>query len=79
MMPPLSVVAGSGGFFAACRSDFVIVASCPVTESQKNTTLFALGSLDLACFALGGMHYGDVWSGMGVFGLLLFLALFELL
>ena len=33
----------------------------------------------LTCFALGNMHYGDIWSWMGVVGLLLFLALFEFL
>ena len=32
----------------------------------------------LGCFALANLHYGKVRNGVGVFGLLLFLALFEL-
>ena len=45
----------------------------------RTPILIAVGILDLACFALGNMHYGEVWSWMGVVGLLLFLALFEFL
>ena len=41
--------------------------------------LIAVGILDLACFALGNMHYGDIWSCVGAVGLLLFLILFEFL
>lgn len=50
-----------------------------MTPQRKTTVLIILGVTDLACFALGGMHYGEVWSGVGVLGLLLFLALFEFL
>ena len=46
---------------------------------QKTKILTVLGVADLACFALGGLHYGELWSGLGVLGLLLFLAVFELL
>ena len=48
-------------------------------QQQKTTILTLLGVADLTCFALGGLHYGDVWSGLGVLGLLLFLVLFEFL
>jgi len=50
-----------------------------MTQQQRNNTLLLLGVVDLACFALGGLHYGEFWSGLGVLGLLLFLALFEFL
>jgi hypothetical protein len=33
----------------------------------------------LTCFALGSMHYGEVRSGRGAVGPLVFLALFEFL
>lgn len=50
-----------------------------MTQQQKTKILTLLGVADLVCFALGGLHYGEVWSGLGVLGLLLFLALFEFL
>jgi hypothetical protein len=50
-----------------------------VAQRQKTQLLAALGVADLACFALGGLHYGEIWSGMGVLGLLLFLALLQFL
>jgi len=50
-----------------------------MTRQQKTRTLTVLGIFDLTCFALGGLSYGDIWSGMGVMGLLLFLVLFEVL
>lgn len=46
---------------------------------QRTTVLATIGVADLACFALGTMNYGEVWSWMGVIGLLLFLLLFEVL
>ncbi|MFB6274162.1 MAG: hypothetical protein ABEL51_14835 [Salinibacter sp.] len=46
---------------------------------QRTTVLIMLGVADLACFALGNMHYGETWSWLGVIGLLLFLLLFEVL
>lgn len=50
-----------------------------MTSQQKTTVLTIIGVADLACFALGNMSYGEVWSWMGVIGLLLFLLLFEVL
>ena len=50
-----------------------------MTRRQKTKTLAILGVVDLICFALGSFHYGEIWSGLGVFGLLLLLALFEFL
>lgn len=50
-----------------------------MTQRQKTKVLALLGVADLACFALGRLHYGEIWSGLGVLGLLLFLALFEFL
>jgi len=50
-----------------------------MAQHRKTKILTLLGMADLACFALGGLHYGDVWSGLGVLGLLLFLVLFEFL
>lgn len=50
-----------------------------MTLRQKTTVLTILGIADLTCFALGNMRYGEVWSLLGVIGLLLFLLLFEVL
>ncbi len=50
-----------------------------MTQRRKTKLLVFLGVADLACFALGNMQYGDIWSGLGVVGLLLLLALFEYL
>lgn len=50
-----------------------------MTQRQKTQTLILLGIADLLCFALGGLHYGEIWSGLGVLGLFLFLTLFEFL
>jgi len=47
---------------------------------QPRTLILAgVAAADLGCFALANLHYGEVWNGVGVFGLLLFLALFEML
>lgn len=50
-----------------------------MTPRQKTTVLVIIGVADLTCFALGNMAYGEVWSWLGVIGLLLFLLLFEFL
>ncbi len=50
-----------------------------ITRSQKTKLLAFLGVADLTCFALGSMQYGEIWSGLGVAGLLLLLGLFEFL
>lgn len=50
-----------------------------MTQRRKTKLLVLVGGADLACFALGNMHYGETWSGLGVLGLFLFLALFEFL
>lgn len=50
-----------------------------MTRQRKTPVLIVLGTADLACFALGNMNYGEIWSWVGVMGLLLFLALFEFL
>ena len=50
-----------------------------MTSRQKTTVLTIIGLADLTCFALGNMHYGEIWSWLGVVGLLLFLLLFEVL
>lgn len=50
-----------------------------MSSQQKTVLLATLGVTDLLCFALGNMHYGDIWSVLGVVGLLLFLRLFEVL
>ena len=52
---------------------------CTMTQRRKIKLLVLVGGADLACFALGNMHYGETWSGLGVLGLFLFLALFEFL
>ena len=50
-----------------------------MSQQRKTRILTVLGVTDLVFFALGGLHYGKMWSGFGVLGLLLFLALFEFL
>ena len=50
-----------------------------MTQRQKTKILTMLGVVDLACFALGGLHYGEIWSGLGVLGLLLFLLFLQVL
>lgn len=50
-----------------------------MTRRQKTKTLAILGIADLACFAFANFGYGEIWNGLGVFGILLFLALFEFL
>ncbi len=45
--------------------------------TYKTTILLTLGSLDLTCFALVNLNYGDVWGFTGGAGLVLLLAVFE--
>lgn len=50
-----------------------------MNRRKKATILVLLGAADLTCFALGGLEFGEIWSGLGVMGLLVLLALFEFL
>jgi hypothetical protein len=48
-------------------------------DRLRTPILATVAAADIACFVLANMHYGEVWNGVGVFGILLFLVLFELL
>lgn len=50
-----------------------------MTRRQKTTILTVIGVADLACFVFANVGCGEIWNGLGVFGILLFLALFEFL
>lgn len=50
-----------------------------MTTRLRTPILLAVGAADLTCFALANMHYGEFWNGVGVCGILVFLALFEVL
>lgn len=45
----------------------------------RTPILLTVGAADITCFTLANLHYGEFWNGVGVAGILVFLALFEIL